>query len=547
MASQSGGADNVSSQPPISTNEQTGQTNEIFQSTSVYNVNKTLLEQLNDEIFVELIPAVVYLVLLMVVGTVGNVSVIYIFSVKLKTTPQTFLFVWLAVFDVISCVIGMPSEIADIRLYFFFENALACKLLRFVETIPPVSSANLLVVIAVDRYRRVCKPLNDQMEMVHAKIGVALSAFVAFVIAGPSFSLYGNRIVTTSVPGLHGCDCSVQDKYQGRMYPLLYELAFGAAFVVYTTVLVVIYSRIWLETRRHRQYIRSHKINSIALASLLASDTDSSCSRTPKSAQKVTPKSEVFVSTQLRNLSLGAERETLPPSQSQSFDQLSSNLPIVPETEDSEKQMSNSPGLAVALCVPENLESKIVAVDPELPFNGNGRTKSCVSFNISTDSDSLESSSPEMNTRVTYNRKASLTASKNSVIFQATDSPGATTRKASRLQLLPSEISLKLRTALKANKLTMVSVAVTGVFILSYLPHLVLVIVGTVFTDFEYSQEGYKLVLYNIFIRSYFINSVANVFIYGATNTVFRTHFKCLWCKQKVGTYRARCPGNSEC
>jgi hypothetical protein len=89
--------------------------------------NRTLLQTLNDEVVIELLPAVAYLALLMVTGFVGNIFVIYIFGWKLRYTTQNFLFVWMAVFDVISCSVGMPSEIVDIRLYFLYENEVACK------------------------------------------------------------------------------------------------------------------------------------------------------------------------------------------------------------------------------------------------------------------------------------------------------------------------------------------------------------------------------------------------------------------------------------
>ena len=97
------------------------------QSETLYN--RTLLVQLNNEMVIQLIPAIIYLVVLMIVGAVGNLLVIYIFGWKLKSTTQNFLFLWLGVFDIISCVIGIPSEIVDISQYFLYEDAVACKVI----------------------------------------------------------------------------------------------------------------------------------------------------------------------------------------------------------------------------------------------------------------------------------------------------------------------------------------------------------------------------------------------------------------------------------
>ncbi|KAL8569241.1 hypothetical protein ACOMHN_047928 [Nucella lapillus] len=341
--------------------------------------NRTLLADLNDEMALTLLPAMVYLLVLMLVGTVGNFLTIYTFGFRLKPTTQNCLFMWLGVIDMVCCVIGMPSEMVDIRRYFFYEDVIACKILKFLLAIPPIASANLLIIIAYDRYRRVCKPLHDQIELHHARISVGLSILMATVLAGPALSLYGRRTVRTSVEGLNGCDCSVQDKYVGRLYPLLYELIFGVAFVLYAAILTILYARVWLEARRHRRYMASHSIPPLAYSSLL------------------------------------------------------------------------------------NLESEDTSENAESPLNG---------------------------------------------------------RKNSRVSNL--DISVKIRKSLRANKLTFVAFAVTLVFILSYLPHLVLIIIRTVVDGFDYQQEGARLVLFNIFLRSYFVNSVANVFVYSGMNTEFR-------------------------
>ena len=87
---------------------------------------------------------------------------------------------------------------------------------------------------------------------------------------------------------------------------------------------------------------------------------------------------------------------------------------------------------------------------------------------------------------------------------------------------------------MRASKLTVVAVAVTVVFVVSYLPHLCLILLRTVMTDIDHHQTGARLVLYNIFLRSYFLNSVANVFVYSAMNTEFR-----LQCKRLCGCVKS--------
>ena len=75
---------------------------------------------------------------------------------------------------------------------------------------------------------------------------------------------------------------------------------------------------------------------------------------------------------------------------------------------------------------------------------------------------------------------------------------------------------------LKSQKATRIAMSVTLVFFLSFLPHLSLITARLVHTDFDRSLRGAALVMYNIFLRSYFINSVANPIIYGVQNVRFR-------------------------
>lgn len=351
--------------------------------------NMTLLLQLSHEMALRILPVLVVLGSLMVIGTVGNALVVYIFVWRMKATTQNYLFAWLGILDLISCTVGIPSEIADICLYYAYENVVACKIMRFCLTVPPVASVSVLLVIAVDRYRRVCKPLHVQLHMQHAKVGVAIALVIALVFALPALSIYGRRSIDTRIKNVSGFDCSVQDKYQGRLYPLLYEMIFGVAFVSYATALVVMYGRIWCETRRHRQYLARH---SFSMAPLSSSPTT------------------------------GDRDSDLPPD--------------------------------------DNL--------PDEADDDRGRDRS--------------SSQAEVYTRI--------------------------------------------RRSLRAQKMTVVALAVTLVFILSYLPHLSLIMIRTTIQHFDSGLSTSGLVAYNIFLRSYFVNSVANVFVYSFMNKEFKDHCK---------------------
>lgn len=216
--------------------------------------NKTLIE-LNDAIATELIPAMIYVGILMVLGVIGNLLVCYIFSFRLRMGTQHFLIVCLAVFDLLSCFISMPTEIVDMRFFLMFNDEFACRLLRFVNSYCAFASILTLVVIAVDRFRKICRPLSRQMSLRDVKIAMVAVLFAALLFAIPAAILYGIRTTDTAEPGVFGHDCSTNDAVKDSMFPLVYNTILFVAFLILLITLSVLYAKIWIEMKRHRRYM----------------------------------------------------------------------------------------------------------------------------------------------------------------------------------------------------------------------------------------------------------------------------------------------------
>lgn len=213
------------------------------------------LRELNDDIARQLVPAMVFVALLMVVGLAGNVVASFVFSFRLRMSTQHLLILWLAVFDLLSCSIAMPAEIADMRYFMLFESEVACRLLRFVNHYCSFASILTLIVIAADRYIKVCRPLRRQMSLRHTKMAVAAVLVVALALAIPSPVLYGIRTADTAEPGIHGHDCSTNDEVRGTLFPLVYNSILFLLFIVILIALTIIYVKIWREMRRHNLYM----------------------------------------------------------------------------------------------------------------------------------------------------------------------------------------------------------------------------------------------------------------------------------------------------
>ncbi|BFZ21071.1 hypothetical protein BsWGS_24109 [Bradybaena similaris] len=208
--------------------------------------------------FRRLAPAVAFLVALMAVGTVGNIIVCYMFLRKIRPSSQNSLLLSLGTFDLLSCVVGVPSEIFDIRHYYMYESRVGCKTMRFLTTLPSLASVLVLLVIAADRYRKICKPLHHQIHRCHVRISLAIILAVATILSFPALFVYGHRILQTPITGVIGYDCSISEVYRSKQYHVMYEGMFCALFFVCTVALVLIYAKIWRETKRHIQYMKAN-------------------------------------------------------------------------------------------------------------------------------------------------------------------------------------------------------------------------------------------------------------------------------------------------
>lgn len=87
----------------------------------------------------------------------------------------------------------------------------------------------------------------------------------------------------------------------------------------------------------------------------------------------------------------------------------------------------------------------------------------------------------------------------------------------------------KSKDTLRANKTTLVFLLITLVFGLSYFPHLALKIIVYVDKDFVSRMSFPVSVFYNTIIWCFFINNVANCFIYGFFDVRFRREISMLY------------------
>ncbi|XP_041378109.1 orexin receptor type 2-like [Gigantopelta aegis] len=224
------------------------------------------LNKINDEKAVHYIPVMIWIVMLMLVGVVGNSLVIYVYRRRFKKTSSNYFILTMALFDLIACVVGLPTEIYDLRYPYTFYSPAGCKIFRFTETFVIYGSTIVLVEIAFDRFFKICRPLM-LISLFKIKLSCIFAAIFALLLSIPSSILYGITRSKTAIQGLRTFDCSIEHKYVKTTFQMLYYIILLVVFMLTLLILTVLYIRIWLEIRRRRQMIIGDHVNKPRLES----------------------------------------------------------------------------------------------------------------------------------------------------------------------------------------------------------------------------------------------------------------------------------------
>ena len=228
----------------------------------LFNTSQRILRELNDAKAALYLPVIVFLATLVVVGTLGNLLVCGVYWNKLYKASSHYFILSLAILDLFSCLIGIPTEIADLRFPYMFYAPAACKLLRFVHSSTIIASSTILIEVAFDRYYRICK-LGRQYSVKKAKLLCLLAMFLGILTSWPSCLLFGRKTVMVA-PGVIGIDCSTEDSMRGTIYPMLYYAFLFGLFFMTLAFFLVLYSRIGYEILRRKKMTIGSKINSSA-------------------------------------------------------------------------------------------------------------------------------------------------------------------------------------------------------------------------------------------------------------------------------------------
>ena len=464
-----------------------------------YKENDTItLEELNEKLFVLHIPALVFVTVSMVIGIMGNCLVVFIYKRNYRRTNHRYFILFLASIDLLACCTGLPFLIASLRLPYLMNSAIVCKVLRYFHYWANNSSGLLLVVISVERYRRICRPFKVQWSPRQMLYLCIVTIMLSAIIAIPAPIFFGKSKIETGIANITGYQCYIDEKYRGTHMMEAYNEILMSETVICIILFIILYIFIIRKVRQSDQFIsamrsmKSLKIKSYYRAkscdysmSLDALDDASGTSSGGKTnTMQRSPRTSREETEALREQSTASTTLTsmysIKPVSAEFLDKISKN-----EKEKLKRSMENLAGNGSAT-LPSNLKSDHIK---------NGRGKYTGQDRRTDKSKSLPSSRKHVLNRLIF--KSNLgNASEGSL------KPGQSSKATIRVTVMLFTVSL--------------------VFAISFLPHLALMVVTSRKNNFLSSLNPTEVIFYQLFLRIFIINNIANPIIYLFCDKKFR-------------------------
>lgn len=233
---------------------------------SSFNANmvpKNTTTSLAEEDFYEFkdkgIPIMVYLIIVCIVGTIGNLHVLVVYFIRYKTGVYKTFVLCLAAVDFLGCSFCVPSTLYIVRHPAMVTSSAFCKTSRMAMYFVGAYSLILLDIIAVDRYRKVCRATRPQLTQRTARtVCVTTCVAVCVLVAFPVTILYGINRKPTQVQGLLGYECTVLDEFKNSTFTKIYRGLIFILFVLLSIVSAVLYSLIGRKIYAHQKKYQSH-------------------------------------------------------------------------------------------------------------------------------------------------------------------------------------------------------------------------------------------------------------------------------------------------
>ncbi|XP_045187851.2 D(2) dopamine receptor B-like [Mercenaria mercenaria] len=465
------------------------------------------LEMYNNEIFITNLPTILYTSFMMILGLPGNIIVLYIYFCKWRRSTSRMFILFLAALDTMNCATTLPMEIYIMRNPIKLDQPVLCKLSRYSTYVMNCSSALILVGIAADRFKRICRPYQRAFSEDQSRYISIAAILFSMATTWPSLILYGTRTVHHG--NVTGSACLLENRYDTSPYPLAYFSFMITNTIITFLILIILYYLVGLQIYKHRKF----KLKNCTHVEKVVDDKSVTVKSEKSNGEK--PKSS-------NNAANDCEREPCVNDV---------NVVIVVKEE--------------SLIQNENNEDELKPYQLGLPSPCKDDGTSCGLLNVPYQQGGYHGSDMNLSD-VTRETSAH---SINDLKVDEIPIPAAKTlptqcakqtvkekKKKKRVRYLLVRGSSTLNASgrakgvncltIRVGRSTLMLFFITIAYVVSFLPFYILVIVRQSDRKFEPGMSKSELAAYHLFLRSYLLSSAVNPFIYSFCNVQFREYCK---------------------
>ncbi|XP_046583895.1 5-hydroxytryptamine receptor 1A-beta-like [Haliotis rubra] len=215
-----------------------------------------ILERLNGEYADKMVWPITFLSVVMCTGACGNVVVASVYFCARRKSVINLLIGTLAVLDLINSLCSIPAEIVHLRFkYTLGRYVYWCKGSRVLIAFTIFAPCGILIVIAIDRYKQICKPFKHQTSPALARTALGICCLLAMCIATPAWFLNGKRTVLMNA--IPGSECTISDEHKDGPFPIVYNSVLFSLYLSGCTVLIVLYTLIWKRLQVQQKFRRA--------------------------------------------------------------------------------------------------------------------------------------------------------------------------------------------------------------------------------------------------------------------------------------------------
>lgn len=437
----------------------------------------------------------------------------------MKTTASYMFIVTLAVFDLLSCLISMPMEISDLIHFYTFDSSSTCRALRFINYFSCIGSGTTLIAIAVDRFRKICKPFDAQITQKMAKFIIFGVICFAVFCSWPAILL--NTVIHKNLTediSVVGRDCTLTPDEDYKLYVTIYNSFLFLCFIIVFIVLTVLYCLVGRQLytlRSFRFYATKDRNKSSARpisSTTVASDVMNSEGRSKTDDQDGF--GNALRDGALSPIGEDEDGDVRRPTSTNSINVSARSLKmgphkILPQTMDPDHQKDIINGSLGSVRQSRSFTEKTNTDQ----IQDNRRVNSA-EMSSKEQSGHNKFGSP-MREGSAISRISHASSASSMTEIETRDAVGTGTIDQQHVKMRSQNINTK--------RYTIIALSISIAFVLSFLPYLCLVIWSTLFIEYDPNDfTPAQLLASEFFHRSFLFNCALNPIIYGFLNTEFK-------------------------